>query len=182
MFKTIRKKLNKKGFTLAELLIVVAIIAILVAIAIPIYTGMLERAQIGVNKANARSVKGAAVAQILGDWDVLKAGAKNGSGTGTPGHGWVAEGFVNADGDVEDIKVYIAADSQTSLGDGYVVKQNSNAAPISTGGSGSSYKAAVFEASNSEPNKMEIADSGKLSPEYWVVVYITDVEKIKSGN
>ena len=32
------KKNNKKGFTLAELLIVVAIIAVLVAIAIPVFT------------------------------------------------------------------------------------------------------------------------------------------------
>ena len=31
-------KKNKKGFTLAELLIVVAIIAVLVAISIPIFT------------------------------------------------------------------------------------------------------------------------------------------------
>lgn len=31
-------KTNKKGFTLAELLIVVAIIAVLVAIAIPVFT------------------------------------------------------------------------------------------------------------------------------------------------
>ena len=32
------KKVNKKGFTLAELLIVVAIIAVLVAISTPIFT------------------------------------------------------------------------------------------------------------------------------------------------
>ena len=37
--KALKKaKENKKGFTLAELLIVVAIIAVLVAIAIPIFT------------------------------------------------------------------------------------------------------------------------------------------------
>ena len=41
MFKRVKK--NKKGFTLAELLIVVAIIAVLVAISIPIFTSQLEK-------------------------------------------------------------------------------------------------------------------------------------------
>ena len=41
MFK--KAKENKKGFTLAELLIVVAIIAVLVAISIPIFTSQLEK-------------------------------------------------------------------------------------------------------------------------------------------
>ena len=36
-------KKNNKGFTLAELLIVVAIIAVLVAIAIPVFTSQLEK-------------------------------------------------------------------------------------------------------------------------------------------
>ena len=39
------KKLNKKGFTLAELLIVVAIIAVLVAISIPIFTTQLNKSK-----------------------------------------------------------------------------------------------------------------------------------------
>ena len=36
---------NKKGFTLAELLIVVAIIAVLVAISIQIFTSQLEKSR-----------------------------------------------------------------------------------------------------------------------------------------
>ena len=39
------KKLNNKGFTLAELLIVVAIIAVLVAIAIPIFNKQIEKSR-----------------------------------------------------------------------------------------------------------------------------------------
>lgn len=40
-----RKKKSVSGFTLAELLIVVAIIAVLVAIAIPIFTSQLEKSR-----------------------------------------------------------------------------------------------------------------------------------------
>ena len=59
------KKLNKKGFTLAELLIVVAIIGILVAISIPIFTSQLRKARLATNQANARAAYAAAVADRL---------------------------------------------------------------------------------------------------------------------
>ncbi len=48
-------KKNNKGFTLAELLIVVAIIAVLVAIAIPIFTNQLEKSREATDVANIRS-------------------------------------------------------------------------------------------------------------------------------
>lgn len=48
-------KKNKKGFTLAELLIVVAIIGVLVAISIPIFTSQLEKAREATDAANIRS-------------------------------------------------------------------------------------------------------------------------------
>ena len=47
---------NRRGFTLAELLIVVAIIAVLVAISIPIFTSQLEKSRESVDLANARSL------------------------------------------------------------------------------------------------------------------------------
>lgn len=53
------KKLLKKddrGFTLAELLIVVAIIAVLVAISIPIFKTQLNKAKYAADEANARSI------------------------------------------------------------------------------------------------------------------------------
>ena len=50
------KKTNKKGFTLAELLVVVAIIAVLVAIAIPIFTAQLEKAREATDEANIRAM------------------------------------------------------------------------------------------------------------------------------
>ena len=46
---------GKKGFTLAELLIVIAIIAILTAIAIPAFSASREKAQTAVYQANARA-------------------------------------------------------------------------------------------------------------------------------
>lgn len=49
------KRNNKKGFTLAELLIVVAIIAVLVAIAIPVFTSQLEKSKEATDMANLRS-------------------------------------------------------------------------------------------------------------------------------
>ncbi|MBR4256236.1 MAG: prepilin-type N-terminal cleavage/methylation domain-containing protein [Clostridia bacterium] len=60
-----RKLLNKKGFTLAELLIVVAIIAVLVAIAIPIFTTQLEKAREQTDAANLRSAYAVAAAKVL---------------------------------------------------------------------------------------------------------------------
>jgi prepilin-type N-terminal cleavage/methylation domain-containing protein len=46
------KKNNKKGFTLAELLIVVAIIAVLVLIAIPVFTASLNKSKAAADEAN----------------------------------------------------------------------------------------------------------------------------------
>lgn len=53
MFKKINRE-NKKGFTLAELLIVVAIIGVLVAVSIPIFTSQLEKSREATDAANIR--------------------------------------------------------------------------------------------------------------------------------
>ena len=59
------KKINKKGFTLAELLIVVAIIGVLVAVSIPIFTSQLEKARDATSVANMRSAYAEASASLL---------------------------------------------------------------------------------------------------------------------
>lgn len=58
-------KNNKKGFTLAELLIVVAIIAVLVAIAIPIFTAQLEKAREATDLANIRAAYAEAATEAI---------------------------------------------------------------------------------------------------------------------
>ena len=50
--QTLKKK--KKGFTLLELLVVLAILAILIAIAIPVYKNQKEKAAITAHNANVR--------------------------------------------------------------------------------------------------------------------------------
>ena len=55
MRKLGKKMKNKQGFTLMEMLIVVAIIAVLVAIAIPVYQGQVHKAKVAADWANLRA-------------------------------------------------------------------------------------------------------------------------------
>ena len=59
---------SKKGFTLMEMLIVVAIIAILVAIAIPTFSNALTKARQAADNANVRAAYAEATTNfLLGD-------------------------------------------------------------------------------------------------------------------
>lgn len=114
--RNVREKLNhEKGFTLIEMLIVVAIIAILVAVSIPVVKSSLDKAKHSTDAANERAAK----AEILVEYfntDGANSGtyyyeAKSGkmvsTGTAVTAYGkhtghtdkWVAAS-VNADGDV----------------------------------------------------------------------------------
>lgn len=60
------KKLKKSGgFTLIEMLIVVAIIAILIAVSIPLVSGALDKARVATDAANERAAKAAAVIEFM---------------------------------------------------------------------------------------------------------------------
>ena len=49
------RKNNRGGFTLAELLVVVAIIGILVAVSIPVFTSQIHKARVATDWANLRA-------------------------------------------------------------------------------------------------------------------------------
>lgn len=65
--KNLKNKLKKQGgFTLVEMLIVVAIIAILIAVSIPMVNGALEKARDATDQANERAAKAVAMIVYLG--------------------------------------------------------------------------------------------------------------------
>ena len=91
------KKLNKKGFTLAELLIVIAIIAILIAIAIPAFGASLDNARLQTDHANMRNAYAIAqVANLQGVIEVDGTEKKLENDTFTGGIYFGADGAVTA--------------------------------------------------------------------------------------
>ncbi len=93
------KKLKKTGgFTLIEMLIVVAIIAILVAVSIPLVSGALEKARKATDAANERAAKAAALIEYMANGttateaDPLKYDVTTGAFTDAPkGYGQCAD-------------------------------------------------------------------------------------------
>ena len=71
------KKQKNQGFTLAELLSVVAIIGVLVAISIPIFHAQLRKARLATNQANGRAAFSAAEVAYLENMEKYGTSAMN---------------------------------------------------------------------------------------------------------
>lgn len=114
MKNILNKKLNKKGFTLAELLIVVAIIAILVAIALPLFFGALDNARAQRDAANVRSVKAVALKEILTHWN---GDYENEWATEKDANCWKVTATVGADGSITIADGAIKPENQSTIPD-----------------------------------------------------------------
>lgn len=87
-----KKLTNKKGFTLIEMLVVIAIIAVLVAIIIPVISSATTKAAAATDAANMRSYKAQIVTSYLSDG----AGDGKALSLGTAGEDGVQTVTVNA--------------------------------------------------------------------------------------
>lgn len=111
--RKLRERLkDQKGFTLVEMLIVVAIIAILIAVSIPMVSGTLEKARHAVDDANFRDAAALGSILYLQDPD-------NASGTYTYYTNEAQQGVLFKTGDTTTgYEQYVAQCTESSRTDG----------------------------------------------------------------
>lgn len=124
--KAAQKKLKKSGgFTLVEMLIVVAIIAILVVVSIPMVSSSLDKARTATDDANMRAAKAAALIVYMtkGESGTVKyyydadkgQATKVGTGTSRPtGYNQSKLESKNADAGTYFVEVEINADGNAT--------------------------------------------------------------------
>ena len=74
------KKMNKKGFTIVELVIVIAVIAILAAVMIPTFGGIIKKANQSAVEQEATSAYKEAYALAIADGEIATAGETHEAG------------------------------------------------------------------------------------------------------
>ena len=118
----IQKLRSKKGFTLMEMLIVVAIIAILVAIAIPTFASQLEKANQATDAANLRAAYAEAVVAAIDDGTAtvstataMKSAKFDKMDTSTTIGGTTLDKITKTKGKKMDVKVVIGDDGTQTV-------------------------------------------------------------------
>lgn len=107
---------NQGGFTLVEMLIVVAIIAILVAVSIPLVNSSLEKARIATDAANERAAKMAVTVEFLTNGSTAAGTYDYDAVKGIAGKGITPTGYGKcADHKGEYVQVDLAADGTCTI-------------------------------------------------------------------
>lgn len=132
MMKKVKER--REGFTMAELLIVVAIIAVLVAIAIPVFTSQLEKSKEATDLANIRAAYAQASAAAVAEDKTAAGVTVTSDGTSTVYS--VKTPKSQSTGDFEKADTsgmdYLGNIPAAISGKGFVVKVTVNSAGVST--------------------------------------------------
>jgi len=86
MNRMIRSMKNRRGFTMLELMVVVIIVAVLAAVAVPLYTGYIKKARVSEAEARLGQILTAAKAfgQETGNWPIATSAGFFGDMTASP--------------------------------------------------------------------------------------------------
>lgn len=117
--KKVREKLNAKlrksgGFTLVEMLIVVAIIAILIAVSIPLISSSLEKSRHAVDQANVRDAIALATIEYLTDTKSFSPDGKTYTYQVTPNHQGILDGTNDNVTDAENVETQCTCGSAST--------------------------------------------------------------------